>query len=217
MQRGREEARRAGRGRLQTRDLESLAGKLPASQRGPGFRKKEVCRCAGGRWSVRLRVPRLSPWGGRSATRGGWCWGARRLGCGSGELPSAKRATQGAGSRALAEGAASRQRSLVLPGFALRRLRESHLPPPPPAFRQWQLRSPCPSHPRSLLSGATAVPGPRKALGCSAGWVEIQLLTCDPVRPADLNGESEFASFPRTSPTLRMESSAAIGVSLLHP
>lgn len=146
------------------------------------------------------------------------CRGARRLDCRGGELTSAERATRRAGSRAAAGGAASRQPCPALPGFALWRRQGSRLPPPPAALRQWQLTV-CPAPASLVLSQpcATAVPGLRKALGRSAGWVEIQLLTSDPVRSALwLDWGSNVCFLPRPSPSLRMETSAAISASPVH-
>lgn len=126
----------------------------PASAAG-GPGKKEVCPGAEGRWSVPLRGRRGAP--GR---------------------PGAALGRKGKAGRSVA------QPSPVLPGCALHVRRGSRLSALPAAFRLWRLSFPCPSRPPPLPPGATAVPGLRKALGCSAGWIEIQLLTFDPVRPA---------------------------------
>lgn len=113
-------------------------------------------------------------------SRGGRFPGARRRGPALGR----KGKTGRAGSRAPAGGAASRQPSPVLARCALRVRRGSRLSALPAAFRLWLLSFPCPSRPPPLPRGAAAVPGLRKALRCSAAWIEIQLLTFDPVSPA---------------------------------
>lgn len=184
MERGREESSHCRARAPAAGAPGSLQREPPGSLRGWGPRTKEVCLDAGGRGSVRLPTPRQPPESGPGVPPGGRCRGVRRLGCGGWELPSVERAKRsaaaGPGRGRSIEAAAPRS-----PGFALGRRRGSRLPSPGAALRPWQLTvSPAPASLVLCQPGATAIPGLRKALGRSAGWVAIQLLTCDPVRPA---------------------------------